>query len=123
VRYVPGAGGAWFLQRTVGYQRACELAFTGRLLRADEALELGIFLDVVAPGELLPRVRSFALQIAAKPPQALRLTKRLMKAAQRMDVPDLLDLTASFQALAHETQEHVEALDAFLSQMNAGKKG
>jgi hypothetical protein len=38
-------------------------------------------------------------------------------------VPDLLDLTASFQALAHETQEHVEALDAFLSQMNAGKKG
>ena len=119
---VPGAGGAWFLQRTVGYQRACELAFTGRLLRADEALELGIFLDVVAPGELLPRVRSFALQIAAKPPQALRLTKRLMKAAQRMDVPDLLDLTASFQALAHETREHAEALDAFLSQMNAGKK-
>lgn len=120
---VPGTGGAWFLQRTVGYQRAFELALTGRMLRADEALDLGIFLDVIDPGELIPTARNFARQIASKPPKALRLTKRLMKAAQRMDLPDLLDLTASFQALAHETKEHAEALDAFFDKMNAGKRG
>jgi hypothetical protein len=39
-----------------------------------------------------------------------------------MDLPDLLDLTASFQALAHETREHAEALDAFLDKMNAGRR-
>lgn len=115
---VPGAGGAWFLQQAVGYQRACELSFTGRILRAEEALALGIFLELFPPGELIKRVLAFARQIAEKPPQALRLTKRLMKAANRMDLPDLLDLTASFQALAHETREHEEALDAFLARMN-----
>ena len=51
---VPGTGGAWFLQQIVGYQRAFELACTGRMLRAEEALELGIFLDLVEPGELIP---------------------------------------------------------------------
>ena len=118
---VPGTGGAWFLQRILGYQRAFELATTGRMLNAEEAHNLGIFLEVVDPEDLLPLTRKFGQQIAAKPPQALRLTKRLMKAAQRMDLPNLLDMTASFQALAHETREHEEALFGFLARMDAGK--
>ncbi|MCG8427094.1 MAG: enoyl-CoA hydratase-related protein, partial [Chromatiales bacterium] len=39
---IPGDGGAWFLQRLVGYQKAAELTFTGRMVKADEALELGL---------------------------------------------------------------------------------
>jgi enoyl-CoA hydratase/carnithine racemase len=120
---IPGDGGAWFLQRLVGYQRAAELTLTGRLLKADEALQLGLFLEVVEPEELLPRVRELAGRIAAKPPQALRLTKRLMKLAQRSELPDFLELCASFQALAHHTEDHQEAVNAFLEKRDAAYTG
>lgn len=111
---VPGDGGAWFLQRLLGYQRAAELAFTGRLVKAEEALALGILLEVVAPEALLPRTMELAAEIAAKPPQAVRLTKRMLKLAQRQELPDFLDLCASFQGMAHHTNDHAEAVAAFL---------
>lgn len=111
---IPGDGGAWFLQRLVGYQRAAELTFTGRLVSAEEALKLGIFLEVTEPEGLLPRVRELAAQIAAKPPQAVRMTKRLMKHAQRGELADFLDFCACFQGMAHHTEDHLEAVNAFL---------
>ena len=110
----PGDGGAWFLQRLIGYQRAAELTFTGRLVSAYEALSLGLFLEVVEPETLMARARELARKIAAKPPQAQRLTKRLMKLAQRSELPDFLDLCACFQAMAHHTSDHLEAVSAFL---------
>lgn len=111
---IPGDGGAWFLPRLVGSQRAAEMLFTGRVLKAAEALQLGLFLEVVAPEELLPRARELAGQIAAKPPQALRLMKRLLKLAQRSDLPDFLDASACFQSMAHHAGDHLEAVTAFL---------
>ncbi len=112
---IPGDGGAWFLQRLVGYQRAAELTFTGRLVGADEALRLGILLEVTGPEGLLPRARELAARIAAKPPQAVRMTKRLMKHAQRGNLADFLDLCACFQGMAHHTEDHAEAVEAFLA--------
>jgi enoyl-CoA hydratase/carnithine racemase len=111
---IPGDGGAWFLQRLIGYQRAAELAFTGRLVKADEALQLGIFLEVVPPEQLLARAQALAAMIAAQPPTALRLTKRLMKLAQKSDLPDFLEISSAFQAVSHHTVDHMEAVNAFL---------
>jgi enoyl-CoA hydratase/carnithine racemase len=111
---IPGDGGAWFLQRLIGYQRAAELTFTGRLFEAAEAKALGIVLDVLPPQELLPRTLALAAEIAGKPPQALRLTKRLLKAAQRMELEDCLDLSGVFQAVCHQTEDHQEAVSAFI---------
>lgn len=111
---IPGDGGAWFLQRLVGYQRAAELTLTGRLISASEALNLGIVLEVVEPGQLLGRALELAAQIASKPPRAVRMTKRLLKYAQRGSLPDFLDLSACFQGMAHHTDDHVEAINAFL---------
>lgn len=111
---IPGDGGAWFLQRLIGYQEAAELTLTGRLIGAEEALRIGLLLRVVEPERLLPAARELAAQIAAQPPQALRLTKRLLKAAQRMELPEFLDLCASFQGMAHHTEDHAEALSALL---------
>lgn len=111
---IPGDGGAWYLQRLVGYQRAAELAFTGRLVKADEALQLGIFLEVVPPEDLVNRALALAATIAAQPPNALRLTKRLMKLAQRTDLADFLEISSAFQAVSHHTSDHAEAVCAFL---------
>lgn len=111
---IPGDGGAWFLQRLLGYQRAAELSLTGRLVKAEEALALGILLELMEPDALLPRSLELAAEIAAKPPQALRLTKRLLKLAQRQELPDFLELCASVQGMAHHTRDHEEAVAAFV---------
>jgi enoyl-CoA hydratase/carnithine racemase len=120
---IPGDGGAWFLQRLVGYQRAAELTFSGRVIDAEEALQLGLLLEIVKPEELLDRALALAAEFAAKPPQALRMTKRLMKAAQRLELGDLLDLCASYQANCHYTADHQRAMDAMLDKTKAEYEG
>ncbi|MGY8869793.1 MAG: enoyl-CoA hydratase-related protein [Pseudomonadales bacterium] len=120
---IPGDGGAWFLQRLIGYQKAADMTFTGRLVKADEAKTMGLLLDVVNPEELMPSAMKLAKQIAAKPPQATRLTKRLMKAAQRQELADFLDLCAVFQGMCHNTEDHLEAVSAFVEKRPGQYKG
>lgn len=120
---IPGDGGAWFLQRLIGYQRAAELTFGGRVIDAEEALAMGILLAVEAPESLLPRARQLAATFAAKPPQALRYAKRLMKLAQRQELPDFLDSCALFQGICHNTEDHLEAVNAFIDKRTPEFKG
>lgn len=120
---IAGDGGSWFLQRLVGYQRAAELTFTGRIVKAAEAKELGILLEVTEPGQLLPRAKEIAAKIAAKPPQAIRYAKRLLKLAQRQDLREHLDVCSAFQAICHKTEDHGEALAAFFEKRQGSFKG
>jgi enoyl-CoA hydratase/carnithine racemase len=90
---------------------------------AQEALELGILLEITAPDQLMGRARELATQIASKPPRAVRMTKRLLKHAQRGTLPDFLDLCACFQGMAHHTDDHVEAVQAFLEKRPGDYKG
>jgi enoyl-CoA hydratase/carnithine racemase len=111
---VSGDGGTWFLPRLIGHQRAAELLFTGRLVKAQEALELGLLLEIAEPDQLLERAHELAAQIAAKPPQAVRLSKRLLSLSQRQELPDFLEQCAAFQGMSHHSTDHLEAVDAFL---------
>lgn len=111
---ISGDGGTWFLPRLIGYQRAAELLFTGRLVKAQEALDLGLLLEIVEPERLLERARKLATEIAAKPPQSVRLSKRLLQLGQRQELPDFLDQCAAFQGMAHHSSDHLEAVEAFL---------
>lgn len=111
---IPGDGGAWFMQRLIGYQQAFELTLSGRIVGADEAKTLGIVLDVVEPDQLMARAQEIATRIASQPPKATRLTKRLMKMAQRMELKDFLDLCATFQGMCHNEPEHLEAVHRML---------
>ena len=110
---VPGDGGAWFLQRLLGYQRAADLVFSGRIVKAEEAKEIGILLEVTTPEELMPRAMEIAGKIAGKPPLAVRYNKRLMKLAQRQNLDEHLEVCSAFQAICHKTEDHAEALAAF----------
>ena len=111
---IPGDGGAWLMQRLIGYQQAFELTLSGRIVKADEAKQLGIALEVVEPDQLMARTMEIATRFAAQPPKATRLTKRLMKMAQRMELKDFLDLCASFQGMCHNEPEHLEAVRRML---------
>ncbi|MEH6811951.1 MAG: enoyl-CoA hydratase-related protein [Motiliproteus sp.] len=116
---IPGDGGAWFMQRLIGYQRAFELTLSGRVIGAVEAKEIGILLEITSPDQLLPRAMELARNIASQPSQATRLTKRLMKSAQRLELPDFLDLCACYQGICHNNDEHLQAVNRFLdSQVN-----
>jgi len=116
---VPGDGGAWFLQRLVGHQKAAEMLLTGKLLTANEAKESGLVLDVVPDEDLMDRALELAQEMASKPPQALRYTIRLMKRAQRMELHDFLDLCAVYQGICHNSEDHLEAVNAFLEKRPA----
>ncbi|MCE8029339.1 enoyl-CoA hydratase [Halomonas daqingensis] len=114
---IPGDGGAWFMQRLIGYQRAFELTLSGRVIDAEEAREYGIVLEVTEPEALMGKVNELAARIAAQPPKATRLTKRLMKMAQRTELKDFLDLCAVFQGMCHNEPEHLAAVNAMLEKM------
>jgi len=110
---IPGDGGAWLLQRAIGYSRAAELSFTGEAIGAEEALACGLVSRVVDDDKLMETARELALKIAANPPYAVRMTKRLMVQARDVRLDTLLELSAAMQSLAHTTADHREAVRAF----------
>jgi enoyl-CoA hydratase/carnithine racemase len=114
---IPGDGGAWFMQRQIGYQRAFELTLSGRVIDAQEALAYGIVLEVVEPDALMTAAMAHAGRIAAQPPKATRLTKRLMKMAPDMELKAFLDVCAVFQGMSHNEPEHLEAVQQMLDRM------
>ena len=120
---IPGDGGAWFLQRLIGYQRAFELTLTGRVIDAEEGKDIGLLLEVVEPEHLLACARQLASRIALQPPLAVRMTKRLMARAQREDdLESFLDICACFQGMAHHTAEHETAVGEYVSRMNSRRR-
>ena len=116
---IPGDGGAWLMQRLIGYQRAFELTLTGRVIDAQEALDLGLVMKVTPPEELMKRTLELATSIAEQPPKATRLTKRLMKMAQRMELKDFLELCACFQGMCHNEPEHLVAVNRMLKSIES----
>jgi enoyl-CoA hydratase/carnithine racemase len=123
VGIVPGDGGAYLLQRVVGLSRAMEMSFTGDTIDAQAALACGLVSRIVPEGELLAAARALAEKIAANPPRAVRMTKRLLREAQHTRLATLLELSAAYQALAHGTRDHVEAVDAILEKRKPNFEG
>ena len=112
VGLIPGDGGAWMLQRIIGVARASELFYTGNTIDATEAERIGLVSRVVAPEELIAAAEALAGDIAAQPPRTLRMTKRLIREAQRAPLETIFELSASFQALAQRSDDHQESLIA-----------
>lgn len=114
VGLIPGDGGAWFLPRAIGLSRANEMAFTGEPINAQTALEWGLVSRVVPSDELMDAANELAMRIAANPPAALRMTKKLLKEGEHSRLESLLEMSASLQALAHQTKDHTEAVNAII---------
>ncbi len=75
----PEANSTWLLPRIVGLSKAMDLMITGRIVRADEALSLGLVSQVLEPEALLPRALEMARDVAANTsPSAVSVTRRLL---------------------------------------------
>lgn len=114
VGIVPGDGGAWLLPRAVGMAKAAEMAFTGEAINAQEALACGLVSRVLAAEDLLPTAKFLAQKIAANPGAVMRMTKRLLREGQNSSLASLLEISAGYQAIAHKTADHREAVMAFV---------
>jgi enoyl-CoA hydratase/carnithine racemase len=111
---VPGDGGAWLLPRIVGFPKATELALTGETIDASEALRIGLVTQIVDADDLMAAAQAMAAKIAANPPHAVRMTKRLLREGQTAELKNILELSAAMQSLAHATKDNDEAINAFI---------
>jgi enoyl-CoA hydratase/carnithine racemase len=111
---VPGDGGAWLLPRVIGMPKASIMALTGDMIDAAKALEWGLVAEVVPEKELQSAAYELAQRMASNPAHALRLTKRLLREGQHMRLDSLLEMSAAFQSIAHHTEDHSEAVAAFV---------
>ncbi|HLT31038.1 MAG TPA: enoyl-CoA hydratase-related protein [Myxococcaceae bacterium] len=111
---IPGFGGTQRLTRAVGAQRARELVFTARRVKAEEAKAIGLVLDVVPAGELLAHCRKVAQSIAKAGPLAISQAKRVMRqgADVELTVANMIEQQA-FGAL-FGTEDKREGMQAFL---------
>lgn len=114
VGLVPGDGGAYFLIRAVGYARALEMMLTGRVMACEEALAMGLVHQVCSAAQLMPRALETAAQIAANAPVAVRLTKRAAQQSYDATAQIGLELAATYQGIAQNTEDHDEAVRAML---------
>ncbi|HUN47241.1 MAG TPA: enoyl-CoA hydratase-related protein [Stellaceae bacterium] len=114
VGLVPGAGGAWLLPRLVGTAKALELFWTGDLIDAQEALRIGLVNRVVPDAGLMTATRALADRIAAAPPLSVRTIKRAVYQGLESDLPAHLDRISSDYALVTGSEDHREAVAAFL---------
>ena len=116
-------GGTYLLTQLVGPAKARELYFTAEVIGAEEALRLGMVNRVVPAAALNEEVRAFAGRIAAGPLVAYSYMKAHLNLALKSDLRTILDRESYGQTLTGLTEDHKEAVKAFLEKREAKFKG
>jgi 2-(1,2-epoxy-1,2-dihydrophenyl)acetyl-CoA isomerase len=121
--FCPDSGSTWFLTQKVGYNKACEILFSAKTLKAEELLALGLVNQVVPPEQLLPAAAKTAARIAAGPAVALMLQKRVLRNAVTATFEQNRDYEAVSQIFASQTEDCAEGLAAALERRRPEFKG
>lgn len=116
-------GGTYLLTQLVGPAKARELYFTAEVIGAEEALKLGMVNRVVPAATLTEEVRAFAKRLAAGPTVAYSYMKAHLNLALKSDLRTILDRESYGQTLTGLTEDHKEAVKAFLEKREAKFKG
>jgi 2-(1,2-epoxy-1,2-dihydrophenyl)acetyl-CoA isomerase len=111
---IPDSGATFFLPRLVGIAKAKELAMLGPMVKADEALRIGLVTEVVKADEFPARVKEFAEMLASGPTKAYALTKQALHIGAESELEDALGLEADLQQQIAQTADHMEGVKAFL---------
>src|SRR5215470_17685583 len=111
---VPDCGGTFILPRLVGWKRAAELMFTGEMITAQQAAEMGMINSVAADGELMSQVMAMAEKLAQAPTAAIGQIKKLLEASAVNDYGSQLDLERKAQIESGQTKDFAEGVTAFL---------
>ena len=110
----PDCGGTFMLPRLVGLKRATELMFTGDMITAQRAAEMGMINSVAADEELMSQVMAMANRLANAPTAAIGQIKRMLDASATNDFGSQLDLERETQIESGKTNDFIEGVKAFL---------
>ena len=117
---VPDTGaGTWLLPRIIGMQQALKLLYTGEIIDAAAALELGYVLEVVAPDELTGRVRALAEQVAGGSPHSQRYIKQLVHQGLTAPVSEHMQRHTEAMTACFKSDDHREGVASFLERRPA----
>jgi len=120
---IPGFGGTQRLTRVIGMAKAKELVYSGEIIKADEALRLGIINKVFSPETLMEETIKIAKKIASNAPIAVSYSKKVINKGLSMDMPQAIELETQAFASLFGTNDQKEGMDAFISKRKAEFKG
>ncbi|MFO7576527.1 MAG: enoyl-CoA hydratase [Pelovirga sp.] len=115
----PEAASSYLLPRRIGPHRAAEMLLLGEMIDAEKALQYGLINQLFPAAELTHRVLAKAAQLAAQPPQSLRLTKALLKEPQADRVAEVMSKEGELFLRQLAGAEAQEAINAFLEKRKA----
>ena len=120
---IPGDGSCWQLPHLIGLSNTFLLQYTGQAIDAQEAYRIGLVSKVVPHEELLPATRELATRLARGPTQSMSIIKYLIHQSLETNMREGLELAHAAQELARQTEDHREAVQAFLEKRKPEFKG
>ncbi len=123
VGLVAGDGGSIIWPILCGISRAKEYLLTGDLISAAEAERIGLINHVVPLDQLMPKAMELAHRLANGPAKAIRWTKLALNKRLREDMNLVLDASMALQGLSNATEDHKEAMRAFIEKRPPQFKG
>jgi enoyl-CoA hydratase/carnithine racemase len=120
---IPDEGGAYLFPKFMGLQNALRMSLFSEVYPARQAKELGLVTEVVADAELMPTARAWAERLAAGPPIAIRVTKRMMYKQQTMDLENALEDAALGTMVVNYCEDVKEGTAAFHEKRKPEFKG
>lgn len=115
----PGFSGTQRLPRRVGVAKAKELIFSGKMIKADEAKEIGLVNAVYAPEELMNGALEMARSFAKNAPIAVKYSKACIDRGMQMDIDDGIALENEMFGMCYATEDQKEGMTAFLEKRSA----
>jgi enoyl-CoA hydratase len=119
VGVIPGAGGTQRLSRLIGMTRAKELLYTGDMIDASTALNIGLVNKVVPLDSLMTEAKELAKKLLTKSGRILSLAKAAVTSGASMSLSDALDYEARCFALCFATEDQKEGMKAFMEKRKA----
>lgn len=115
---VPGDGGAYFLPRIIGRDKALDMFWTTKVLKGAEAERIGLVTHVVPDNELDSYVETYMQKLLEAPQTAMRLTKRAIYQSEQITLRSSLDMVSSFMGIVTELDDYRTRTAALVEKLN-----
>ena len=120
---IPGFSGTYRLPKLIGQGYAKEMIYTGKVIRADEALRIGLVNAVYEPEELMDKAMEMAQMMLKNAPVAISLAKQSINEGYDLDADDAIGLENKLFGKCFATSDQKEGMDAFLNKRKAAFTG